>query len=547
MASGSVEQQFLRKLARDLSVCTAGELNDRWGTKERQAAAVLYRGTWDELVAHHNPFYYIAEQVFFDNVKDDPAFLYPPLHRDKLCATVQNYYLQPAGEDNGLLILIQRDAFKSTFMHGVVPLTIALREKALNERDVRMLLMHQKELQASANLQRLKQKLLNHRWLRETWPEICADKDFGTKTDFNWPFTAGGVYSESSVMASGITADLTGLHFDHIFFSDLVIKDHRTSKVLRDDTAMRYDSFVYTLDTKTGKRWHDGTPYHVNDLWAKCKKSNSYKILEVPAMDDDGNLSHPHRHSALYLENLRKDEIARNGNDDFFNLQMLLRTKAGTALVTDPSWLKTCRQEEVPETTWRCILVDPAWKGTRNAYEGDYASIQVWAFERRGSLVLKYLMDGVHSNALTDEDGKSEIFRLMRKYGVIDVAPEERGGYSFRTGLRAAAVKRGTFINVIDLETMQMGKLQRIVSFLGSCQRGEVFLCDEMDPGLRASFLSQFEDFPQTDHDDALDAAGYTSDPAIMKSYAPVFNTWAQGEQFRRAPEEEMRTRYCAL
>lgn len=547
MARGSVEQRFLRQLARDLCICTASELNDRWGSKEREAAAVLYGAPWDDLIAHHNPFYYVAERVFFDNVAGDAAFLYPPLHRDRLCATILDYYLQPAGTDNGLLILIQRDAFKSTFMHGVVPLTIALREKFLYDRDVRMLLMHQKELQASANLQRLKSKMLSHQWLRATWPELAVEKDFGTKTDFDWPFRPAGIFSESSVMAAGITADLTGLHFDHVFFSDLVVKDHRTSKVLRDDTAMRYDSFIYTLDTKTGKRWHDGTPYHANDLWAKCKKSGSYRILEVPAMNDTGELSHPHRHSAEFLENLRKDEIARNGNDDFFNLQMLLRTKSGTNLVTDPSWLQTCSQSDVPPSSWRCIFVDPAWKATKNAYEGDYASIQAWAFERRGSMVLRYLLDGVHSNALTDEDGKAEIFRLMRKYGIMDVAPEERGGYSFRTGLRTEAAKRGVFVNVIDLETMQLGKTQRIAGFLGACQKREVFLCDEMDVGLRTAFLRQFEDFPQLDHDDALDAAAYTSDPAIMKAYAPVFNTAAQGEVFQRQEIEEPRTRYCAL
>jgi hypothetical protein len=135
-------------------------------------------------------------------------------------------------------------------------------------------------------------------------------------------------------------------------------------------------------------------------------------------------------------------------------------------------------------------------------------------------------------------DGINEIFRLMRRHGVTDVAPEERGGHAFRQRLRNEGNSRGTHINVIDLKSMQTNKPQRIVSFLGEMQSLRVFISTDCEEQLKNAFLEQFEDFPQLDHEDALDAAAYTCDPAIAEAYAPMFNTYAQGRTWRTQRRE---------
>lgn len=556
------EAALLRELARDMSVCTADELRARWDAPAQTAIAQITGQPFDILLKDHNPIYYLAERVFFDNVLDNPKYLYAPLHRDGLSAFLLHYALRQTPSDRGALVIIQRESFKSTFMHGVVPLFLALRAWHLRREVINIGLIHQKELQASANLVRLKKKLMNHPWLRRIWPEACTNKELGTKTEFSWPFVPDtGIRPEENVIARGITADLTGFHFDEIFFSDLVVKEHRTSRTLRERTKQYYDAMIYTLTSGTGRKWHDGTPYHPRDLWGRMIDANTdgkkiYATFIRGAIyeetDENGKvtkkLSHPFRHSNAVLDAMLNEEIARSGNGDLFDMQMLCKNKTLRQAATRPEWLKYCPMRDVNPRAWRVITVDPAWKGSKNSGEGDFAVIEVWFLERRGSLVLKFLVDGCYSNELTDADGKSEIFRLMKKHSVSNVATEEIGSHAFRTSLRNEAITRGVWINVIDLKSQQQSKDSRIVPLLGEMQAGRVFIVDECDSALKEAFVGEYLDYagPETlDHDDALDAAAYTCDPAIADEYTP---RWDYNKMRAAAPPLPMdrKTRHCA-
>lgn len=560
------EETVLREWTRDLCVCTEAEIRGRWlDPSAQEAINRIDPMGFEGRLRDHNPIYFLAERVYFNRVINNPRFLYPPTHRDKLCKRLLAYAMNENPDDRGFLCIMARSSFKSTFMHGVMPLWLSLREWHLNGNFLRIALIHQKEEQASANLMRLKRKTMGHPFLVKNWPEIISAQDYGTKTEFNWRFVPQtGELAESSVIAKGITADLTGYHFDHMFFSDLVVKEHRKSKTLRDSTKLYYDAITYTSEFGVGKRWHDGTPYHPSDLWSNMIAANVdgkkiYDLFVLGAIEEvvqaDGSvkdeLTLPVRHSWKILEDIRQEEISRTGNDDLFYMQMLCKVRTPRTAATRPEWLRKCSIKDLSPTAWGVVIVDPAWKGTTNAGKGDFASIQVWFFERRGSLVLRFLVDGRHSNEMTDAEGKAEIFRLMRKWGITDVAPEEFGGWAFREALRNEAVTRGTPINIIELEGVKhkIGKSHRITTFLGDVQYGRVFLCEEAPREVLEPFTDQYNDYagPETlDHDDALDCAAYTSDEAIATNYVPRLNRAFMRGQMQARPEER-RTRHCAI
>lgn len=563
MSISKAERVVLKEWIRDLCTCTEEEMRGRW--IEPEAQEVINRldpKGFEGRLKDHNPIYFIAERVYFNNKINNPRFLYAPTHRDKLCKRLLAYALSN-GDDKGFLCIMARSSFKSTFMHGILPLFLVLRAWRFGQDEIRIALIHQKEKQASANMLRLKRKTLGHPFMKENWPEFCSDKDYGTKTEFTWKcYSQAGEVAENAVMACGITADLTGFHFDHMFFSDLVVKEQRKSRTLRESTKMYYDAMMYTLEFGTGKKWHDGTPYHPSDLWCSMIKANVegkkiYDLFVLGAIEEveqaDGTfkdeLTLPIRHSWKILDDLRQEEISRTGNDDLFYLQMLCKVRTPRTAATRPEWLRTCKYEEIDRGAWPVIVIDPAWKGTKNSGEGDSAAIQVWFYERRGSLVLKFLVDGRHSNEMTDAEGKAEIFRLMKKWGVIDVAPEEFGGYAFREALRNESATRGLPINVIDLKSRQQGKHQRISTFLGDVQYGRVFICEECPREVREPFEEQYNDYagPETlDHDDALDCAAYTADEAIAAVFVPRMNRAAFMRQRKTEPVER-RTRHCAM
>lgn len=550
----SAEKELLHEFSRDLDVCTREEIWSRWRGGHRTAIEGLLDMSLDVAVpADHNPIYRIALRYWFDN---DPSLLHAPLHRDQLCRNLLDHYLSDPADYAGLIVLLQRETLKTTFDHGVLPMFISLREKHLHGYDVRIALIHHREMQAAEGASRLKAKSVQHARFKKTWPEFAADEEYGTKAQFDWPCKVAGTVQEPSILATGLGARLTGLHFDWMLYSDPVTEEHIKSKLIREEALQKYQASRFMLDSVRGKEVIDGTRYHLHDLHAKNLKAMvngrpAYRQLIVGAGGyDDRPLTYPNRQTKEFLERRRQEEISRSGNDFLWWLQYQNIAKASTMIVADRAWLKECPLGDVPATSWRVVLVDPAWKGTKNAGEGDSASIQVWALEMRGSLILRYFLDGVHSNMLTGEDGKREIFRLMRRYGVLDVAPEERGGYSFKTSLANDAASRGTFINVIDLKTSGLGKNTRISTFLGACQRGEVFICDSVPQDVKARFLSEYDDFPQLEHDDALDCAAYSCDSALEEAYVPVFNSGALASTkpwWAQEPEPARRTRYCGL
>jgi hypothetical protein len=205
--------------------------------------------------------------------------------------------------------------------------------------------------------------------------------------------------------------------------------------------------------------------------------------------------------------------------------------------------LRFCKLANVPEDSWRVIVVDPAWKGTKNAGEGDYAALEAWAFERRGSLVLRYLLEVVRSNEFTSLDGEREIFRMLDKWGTIDAAIEHDEGDAFLTNMENSSVSRGLPLNLIKLRTRRTSKPERIVTFLRSVQAGQVFITEECEG--KQYFIDEYESFPQLDFDDVLDAAAYTSDPAIQEEWTPVFNKKARQPWNRREQVEPDKSRYC--
>jgi hypothetical protein len=161
--------------------------------------------------------------------------------------------------------------------------------------------------------------------------------------------------------------------------------------------------------------------------------------------------------------------------------------------------------------------------------------------------VLRYILDGCISNSMTDAEGKNVIFAFMRQYGVVDVGVEEFGGKAFKQSLRNEAQTRGVWINVLDdLKSQRTAKGQRITNFLAECQNGRTWLAEECDTDFKEQFKDQFIDYPQLDHEDALDCVAYSCDPAVSSRIVPQWNT-ATVSPNASEPEFSRRTRYCGI
>lgn len=581
---------------RDCCTCTFDEIQARWVAERRAAISRLKKVPWVELMTREHQFvYYLAERVWFANAraKGNPEFLYAPLHRDRYLRPITSYLLSDT-DDDGILVLGPRDTYKSTLAAALAQAHI-LRMKHVFNVDARDVITHHKFPLASRSVRRVAAKFRHHPYMRRYWLEYCPtekEKQFGTQFGFTLPNVEMTMdQGEDTLRALGATASDTGSHVDLRINDDLVTEEHITSKAVRDESKMRYEAAQFTRDTVGGKEVNFGTPYHVNDLWSTMIRSNvegeaRYRIMRIPAIGETcrtnvGGMpcghsleehpeihgvplelapcskcacaaaeiyAHPYRLTKAFLEKKMQSELSRTGRVVLWHLQYQCQGKAESQVAADPTWLRMASQKEIPPEAWPVICVDPAWKGTANQGEGDSAAIQVWFLERRGGVIVRWLADGVISNELTSEDGMREIVRLMKQYGCEDVAPEMHGGYGFRTTLENYCTEKGVTVTVIDLKMKQTGKDQRITAWLRELQVGHVVLCNEAHPDLIDALTDQIRDYPQLDHDDAIDCAAYSCDPNIAEAWAPrrtntrIANILAS----RRAPEAQ-RTRHCAF
>lgn len=549
------------QLARDLSTCTRDEIESRWSIADRAEAEGLMARAWADIVpADHHPWFFLAQRCWFDNVANDPKFLYAPLHRDKFLAPVFRYIYDPAPSEAGLLYLGSRWTYKTSFSHGVVPMGYVLRGFHIEGFHRTVVLRHHKLELASDNMVLSKDKFRKHPWLRAVWPDACPPentRDFGTASRFSLPWVPSGVKSDPTYRAIGLTGTDTGRHPDLDVGDDLVTEEH-LSRTVRDDAKARYQAKRYQQGAEHCRELNTGTPYHRMDLWSMMINSTMdgrpmYRVIVVPAHLPEslgGGLAHPFKLNEKFLEKMRLQELANSGNEDFYYLQFECTYRLTRSQATEDWWLRDCSVRDVPEDAFLIITLDPCWKGDKNYGEGDSASMQVWALVRRGAFVLRYLIDGVHSNELSSADGERELFRLMHKYGVRVIAPELREGSTFRANIIQQAGSLGIPIVVLDLRTKHQSKSDRIGVFLKECEAGRVFLCTETDPALLEAYRAQFKNWPQIDHDDALDAAAYTCDPAILDAWAPAWGAGLRrGPGLRRSgPDlDAPRTRYTLL
>src|SRR2546425_12461019 len=105
--SGKAKAELLLRWARDLSTCTADEIRARWADPiEQKAVDALDPVGFAARLVNHNPIYFLAERCWFDNVADDPTYLYAPFHRDRVCGPILDYTLADADAERIAALLL---------------------------------------------------------------------------------------------------------------------------------------------------------------------------------------------------------------------------------------------------------------------------------------------------------------------------------------------------------------------------------------------------------------------------------------------------------
>lgn len=344
------------------------------------------------------------------------------------------------------------------------------------------------------------------------WSEPRKEADKWTEEEFSVKRKKNR--RESSVTLFGLEEDLpTGRHFDRIVLDDTINKDNvRTPERLEKirNQAALLPPLLVTLDQPID--WV-GTHYHVHDWYMTLKGKPSIKVYLRKAIENGAPIF-PQKFSLSALETLRTE-----WGNYLFSSQYMMEPSDPADKRFKREWLHYYSEEIRPDKKGMVffLVVDPA---SRRRKSSDFTAMLVFGMDHRGYF---HLVDGVHDK-LNPYQRIDAVFKLVQKWKIQTVAYETIGFQeSDKFYLETAMLERKIFFRIVEVSSHKERKDERIMGLQPIMQAGKFWLpvkgipyrriWESPDDGyghlvdLVEQFLIEFDFFPDSNHDDLLDAA----------------------------------------
>lgn len=351
---------------------------------------------------------------------------------------------------------------------------------------------------------------------------------------------------ESTVTLFGLEEDLpTGRHFDRIVLDDTINKDNvrtpdRLEKI-RNQAAL-LPPLLVTLEQPID--WV-GTHYHVHDWYMTLKGKPSIKVYLRRAIED-GKPIFPQKFTLNALETLRTE-----WGNYLFSSQYMMEPSDPADKKFKREWLHYFDEIIMPKKPGMVffLTVDPA---SRRRKKSDFTAMLVFGIDHRGYF---HLVDGVHDK-LNPYQRIDAVFKLVQKWGIQTVAYETIGFQeSDKFYMENAMLERKVFFRIVEVSSYKERKDERIMGLQPVMQAGKFWLpkagipykriWESPDDGyghtvdLCEQFLLEFDFFPDSNHDDLLDAAAMARH-IIHNGFIPLpeKETFKQGSAYGKGPKK---------
>lgn len=316
---------------------------------------------------------------------------------------------------------------------------------------------------------------------------FCYQYNTSIRTDNNaanrFELVQGG-----QLNTAGAGGAITGKGADILIVDDPVKNiDDANSKTYRDKVWDWFNTTAFTRLEPDGAVIVIMTRWHYDDLVGRIianDKDERWKVISLPAIDDDGNALWPERFNAEKL-----NEIKTQLGSMHFNALYQQRPVATENQIYKPSWWQY--YTELPECKYVVQSWDTAFKDKE---QNDFSVCTTWGKCEKGS----YLMDMVRS--------KLEFPALLRmvkaqaeKYNPDVILIEDKAsGQSL-----VQTIKNETRLPIKGIQVTS-DKITRAHLAVPLIESGRVFIPNSA-PWL-ADFLNETQEFPMGKHDDIVDS-----------------------------------------
>lgn len=409
------------------------------------------------------------------------------------------------------LFLLFRSAFKTTI---VTKLHTA--QLLLNFSNLHIAISHNTQINASDNLESVKNLFLSTE-LRDLFPEYIPDtKDWGNKTGFSVACKNDFTLNGDNIEAIGIGTEVTGRKY-HIFKNDDIVTDKSVTNEEQLKQSRDYLELHKSLFVNPSIRVEDycGTKYHFADAYSVLQESLDVDKTIVPLIGKNNKCIVPEMFSDEGIRGLKEDSY-------IFNCQYQLNPE-------DPKKIKFTKEmiqyfSFIPDGFNYYLVVDPADSEEKRAC---YTAMKVIGIDSEDNW---YWVDGIFDK-IDDRERIDEAIRLAIKWRVFEVLWEylsfgRTDARNFERASRLVPNLQRTWNTPREIKAMRISKDDRILGLNDRYSRRKIFWPPKL------MYYSKFEGktidivqaqeyeflgFPLVSHKDLLDAESFMLQIDLIK------------------------------
>lgn len=396
---------------------------------------------------------------------------------------------------------------------------------------------HRKEMTEEPN-KVIRRKMTQTRFA-ELFPDIVGENPSEDRIGSLSKIEAAnrGGAPEPTITFLGMDQSYEGGRWRMGHIDDAVTRHDRDSPAVREGTKKGMTDREYERDSKVGLMVANGTPWHVDDAWQTLMRQRDTVTIKMPALIGEIDafrewLDLDEETQKLLFEEYTerckpvfkhydlwtlKDRWNRTDPVSFYG-QILLEMRVGSRMAFDVDAWKRVPLDQVPAGLPCDIFQDPAMKKPENRYKGDYACIQVWAWHH--SARQRFLIDGIYRNDLTEDEYWFELAKLKMKYKPRRIFIEDDRHRDLNDAWFKYCSRNSVhpYQGLVTLKHAgKTNKHGRIMLLTGDFQRGDIVLVEglEVTTAMEREGRGYDRVSGAEEHDDALDTAAQTNDPAV--------------------------------
>ncbi len=421
--------------------------------------------------------------------------IYEPLHR-KVCEFVQNNV-----ESKKLLILLPRGSFKSS----MITIGFPLWRLAQNPQE-RILIANATYPMATSFLSQIKDHISKNETFKELFGDFSASAASWREDRITISREKAYEQKEPSVIAQGMSTNVTGSHYSLGILDDMVNRENITTRDQMDKVINFYKDALDLIDVN--KNDHKeviciGTTWHHADFysWILDEETgilDDFAVMRKPAYTGEwkkGKLLFPPRLGWKVLEDLKRSQ-----GTSHFSSQYLLEPKSIEDAVFKFKF-KSYEESDIRGLSLnKFITIDPAISEKK---EADYSAMTCVGVDKQNNwYILDIWRDKVPPKRLLDQ-----MFYWDDKWKPIKVGIETT---AFQKVLQYFAYdemkRKNHFIPIMELKHADRSKYDRIMGLEPRYETGSIFHPQKTTVPLVEELEQELRDFDKGKHDDLIDS-----------------------------------------